>query len=409
MSPYNTLNNFEIHSNSLCISGQTIEQIVNSGLSTPLYIYSKEVIEKNIKLLRNTLPESVKIHYSIKANPFQDLVNYTKDYVDGLEVSSLAEMQTALATGITSTDICLTGPGKSYEELEIAIKNNIMISAESSLELHRLDEIGMERMLKPSVLIRVNPTFTQKRAGMKMASGSSQFGIDAEQVPELLKWIQNSSINLYGFHVYSGSQILDAEAINYSQTKTIELVKELSSMYDKPIKTINMGGGFGIPYFSKHTPLDLSSVAKNMQALLSTIKTGNFELPINPIVELGRYIVGESGIYLCKIIDKKISRGRTYLVTNGGMHHQLAASGNLGQKNRKNFPIYIANKINSSEKEIVTIVGKLCTPLDLIGDNIEISKADVGDFVAVMQSGAYGLSASPINFLGHEPPAELLI
>ena len=407
--PYSPLDNFEIRNNALSISGQSITELIDSGLKTPCFIYSKQIIDKKIKLLRDTLPKSIKIHYSIKANPFPELVSYIKDHVDGLEVSSLAEMKIALATGINSANICLTGPGKSYEELEIAIKNNIVVSAESSLELFRLDEIGSEIMHKPSVLIRVNPTFTQKRAGMKMASGSSQFGIDAEQVPELLKWIDNSCIDFHGFHVYSGSQILDTEALNYSQTKTFELINQLASLCTQPIKTINIGGGFGIPYFSKHQPLDLSAVADNLKSLSPNLEPSNFIHPICPIIELGRYIIGEAGIYLIEVVDKKISRGKVYLVTNGGMHHQLAASGNLGQKNRKNFPVYIANKIDSTEKEIVNIVGKLCTPLDIIGDELEASVAEVGDYVAILQSGAYGYSASPINFLSHELPKEHLI
>jgi len=406
---YSPLDNFEVRNNSLYIAGQSITDLIKSGIKSPCYIYSKEVIEKKIKLLRDTLPAAIRIHYSIKANPFPELVNYIKDYVDGLEVSSIGEMQTALATGISSENICLTGPGKSYEELEIAIKNKIVVSAESSLELHRLDEIGGEIMRKPLVLIRVNPTFTQKRAGMKMASGSSQFGIDAEQVPELLKWIKDSCIDLYGFHIYSGSQIVDLDAICNSQIKTFELINELATLYQLPIKTINIGGGFGIPYFSYHQPLDLNSVAKNLQSLIPTLDIENFTQPINPIIELGRYIVGESGIYLCEIVDKKLSREKIFLVTNGGMHHQLAASGNLGQKNRKNFPVYIANRVNSSQKETVNIVGKLCTPLDILGDQIEVSKAEVGDYVAIFQSGAYGLSASPINFLGHASASEYLL
>ncbi len=407
--PYDPLANFEVRDNALCISGKSITELDEIGIKPPCYLYSKQIITKKIKRLRDTLPESIKIHYSIKANPFPEIVNFITQHVDGLEVSSMAEMKTALATGIDSSSICLTGPGKSYEELEIAIKNGIVISAESKLELHRLDEIGTEIMNKPSVLIRINPTYTQKRAGMKMASGSSQFGIDAEKVPELLKWVQDSCIDLHGFHVYSGSQILDAQAINFSQRKTIELVQELSSVYNKPIKTINMGGGFGIPYFSKHTPLDLGAVGKNMQALLPEIETIGTKGPINTIVELGRYIVGEAGIYTCKVVDKKVSRGKTYLVTNGGMHHQLAASGNLGQRNRKNFPVYIANKINSTTKETVNIVGKLCTPLDLLGDTLELSKAEVGDTIAILQSGAYGYSASPVNFLSQPEAEEHLI
>ncbi len=407
--PYSPLDNFEVRDHNLLISGLNIRDLIKRNVQIPGFIYSKNIIDNKIKLLRDTLPSSIKIHYSVKANPFADLISHVKHRVDGLEVSSLEEMQTALATGIDSKDICLTGPGKSYEELEIAIKNNIIISAESSLELYRLDEIGMERMLKPSVLIRINPDFTQKRAGMKMASGSSQFGIDAEKIPELLKWINGSCINLHGFHVYSGSQILDAEAINYSQRKTFELALNLATLCKEPIKTINLGGGFGIPYFSKHTSLDIKSVARNIESLIPTLNTENFRQPINLIIELGRFIVGESGVYICKVIDKKESRGKTYLVTNGGMHHQLAASGNLGQKNRKNFPIYIANKIDSNVRETVNVVGKLCTPLDILGENVELSQAEVGDYVAIMQSGAYGYSASPINFLSQPKASEILV
>ncbi len=406
---YSPLDNFEIRDNVLCISSQRITDLIKSGINPPCYIYSKQIVDKKINLLRDTLPKSIKIHYSIKANPLPELVNHIKDQIDGLEVSSLAEMKTALATGIDSQNICLTGPGKSYEELEIAIKNKIVISAESSLELHRLDEIGSEIMRKPSVLVRINPPFTQKRAGMKMASGSSQFGIDSEEVPELIKWIESSCIDFHGFHVYSGSQILDIEALSYSQSKTFELINELASLCKQPIKTINIGGGFGIPYFSKHLPLDLNSVSKNLERLIPTLESSNFRQPITPIIELGRYIVGESGIYLSEVVDKKISRGKTYLVTNGGMHHQLAASGNLGQKNRKNFPICIANKIDTSEKEIVNIVGKLCTPLDILGEEAEVSRAEVGDLVAIFQSGAYGYTASPINFLSQPFASEIIL
>lgn len=407
--PYNPLDNFEIRGNSLCISGKSIAELDDSGIKPPCFIYSKQVITEKIKLLRSALPKTIKIHYSIKANPHPALVSFITDSVDGLEVSSLAEMKIALATGIDCHNICLTGPGKSYEELEIAVNHGIVISAESRLELHRLDEIGTEIMHKPSVLIRVNPSYKQKRAGMKMASGSSQFGIDVEQVPELLNWIKDSCIDLHGFHVYSGSQILDADAINYSQNKTIELIEKLSSIYNIPIKSINMGGGFGIPYFTKHTPLELTSIGENMQSLLSSVESIHSDKSINVIVELGRYIVGESGVYICKIADKKISRGKTYLIVNGGMHHHLAASGNLGQKNRKNFPVYIANKIDSPIKEEVNIVGKLCTPLDLLADSLELSQAEVGDYVAILQSGAYGFSASPINFLSQPKANEYLL
>ena len=413
MNKLEFLSQFEIKDNSLCIADKTISQILNEQLGTnsdtPAYIYAKDIILSKVNELRTTLPDKIDIFYSIKANPLQEIINYLKPLIDGYDVSSLKELNLALGTGIVPSKICYTGPGKSDAELEAAVINDVVISAESFLELKRIDGLSRKLSFAAKILIRINPNFIQQRAGMKMASGSSPFGIDAEQLPKIIQWVESSSIDLQGFHIYCGSQILDADAINNTQIKTFELLQETASLCNKPITTFNIGGGFGIPYFEKHTALNLNSVGSNLEDLLSNLHTNNSLHKIKPIIELGRYIVGEAGLYTCKVVDKKVSRGTTYLITNGGMQHHLAASGNLGQKNRKNFPVIVANKINSDKKEKVTIVGKLCTPLDIIAEEIVLNKCEVGDIIAVLQSGAYGLSASPINFLGHPTAAELLI
>lgn len=414
MNKFESLTQFESKENSLCIANKTISQLLSECFGAksdaPVYIYAKDIIRSKVDELRAKLPNEIDIYYSIKANPLQEIINYLKPLLDGYDVSSLNELYLALNTGIEPDRICYTGPGKSDDELSAAISNKVVISAESFLELKRIELLSKNLATTAIILLRVNPNFVQQRAGMKMASGSSPFGIDAEQLPEVIQWIENTSIDLQGFHIYYGSQILDAEAINNTQNKIFELLQEMTSLCNRPITTFNIGGGFGIPYFEKHTPLDLTSVGNNLQNLLSDLHSiSPTYKKTKPIIELGRYIVGEAGIYVCKVIDKKVSRGTTYLITNGGMHHHLAASGNLGQKNRKNYPVIVANKISSDKKERVTIVGKLCTPLDIIAEDIMLNQCEVGDIIAVLQSGAYGLSASPINFLGHTTAAEILI
>ncbi len=409
MDNFNPLDHFGQSDNSLLIGNFKITDINVRGYSTPIYIYSKAVIKSKFSLLRSLLAPEYSIYYSIKANPNKELISYIAQFADGFDVSSIYELDIALETGISSEKICFTGPGKSIGELERAIQSNVLISVESKLEIERIIQLETSSSLTPRLLIRVNPDFTQRRAGMKMASGSSPFGIDEEQLPEIIDWINSTTVHLEGFHIYTGSQILDSNAINDAQNNTFKLIHDLAKTCKNPINTINVGGGFGIPYFSKHHPLDLSSVTDNLNKLLSELDKENFSASLATILELGRFIVGECGVYICQIVDKKVSRGKTYVITDGGMHHHLAASGNLGQKVRKNFPVYVANKLNSEKTEVVTVTGKLCTPLDILAEDVELSESKIGDYIAIMNSGAYSLSASPINFLSHPVAKEILI
>ena len=409
LNNFDPLNQFKIVNNSLSVGNLELSEIFKLGVTTPLYIYSKDIIKDKINILRHLFSTKFKIYYSIKSNPFKDIISYLYQFTDGFDVSSIKELNLALGTGISGSKICYTGPAKSKHEIEAAIKADVVISAESKLEIDNILQIGKSLNIVPSIIIRVNPKFTQHRAGMKMASGPSPFGIDEELVPDIITWVENCKLNLKGFHIYTGSQILDADAINDAQLKVFELLDDLAGRCKQPIDVINVGGGFGIPYFSNHSNLDIVSVANNLNTLLSKTDSKKFSNDICPILELGRYIVGESGIYLCKVIDKKVSRGKKFLITDGGMHHHLAASGNLGQKIRKNFPIYIANNISSNKLEEVTVTGKLCTPLDILAEDVEISESTIGDYIAIMNSGAYGLSASPINFLSHPIAQEVLL
>jgi diaminopimelate decarboxylase len=371
---------------------------------TPFYAHDRARIAARIVELRSHLPAGVQLHYAIKANPMPSLVDFVARHVDGLDVASAGELQCALNSGMRPDDISFAGPGKQPSELRQAVAAGVLINVESAREAQQLASVSRELRLAARVAVRVNPDFELKSSGMKMGGGPKQFGVDAEHVPALVREIAGDGLRFEGFHIFSGSQNLSAEAIVEAQRKSLDLAARLAEEANVSPSIINIGGGFGIPYFPGEKPLDLVPIGKNLQQL-STKVPGNAKL----VIELGRYIVGEAGLYVCRVVDRKVSRGQVFLVTDGGLHHHLAASGNFGQVLRKNYPVVIGNKVEGTSREVASVVGPLCTPLDLLADRIELPHADVGDLLVVFQSGAYGLTASPLAFLSHPPPAEVLI
>ena len=242
---------------------------------------------------------------------------------------------------------------------------------------------------------------------MKMAGGPKQFGIDAEQLPAVLASADMRAVAFEGFHIFAGSQNLRSDAIQEAQSKSLDLAIELARHAPAPVRVLNLGGGFGIPYFPREQALDLEAVGAGMRSIAERAASA---LPgTQLVIELGRYLVGEAGLYVCRVVDRKVSRGHVFLVTDGGLHHHLAASGNFGQVVRKNYPVVVANRVRGVERENASVVGPLCTPLDLLASSMELARADVGDLIAVFHSGAYGLSASPLGFLSHPRPAEALV
>lgn len=398
---------FEVRDGCLCVGGRTLTDISIESENSAFYVYDSSLIANRVRLLRDMLPETVSLHYAIKANPMREVVHAIGHLVDGLDVASSGELELALGTDIDPRDISFAGPGKTVKELHKAVESGVTVNIESETELDRLSMIAESTGRRPRVAVRVNPDFELKSSGMKMSGGPKQFGIDAERVPRVLASMRAMPVEFIGFHIFSGSQNLRPESICESQTKAIELAIELSNHAPTTPSVVNIGGGFGIPYFPGDQPLDLRPIGTNLSTLadIAEDKLPGAEL----VVELGRYIVGEAGLYVCTVLDRKISRGEVFLVTNGGLHHHLSASGNFGQIIRKNYPVVIANRMNSEDIETASVVGPLCTPLDLLADKMTLAKAQIGDLVAIFQSGAYGYTASPHGFLGHEPPKEFLI
>ncbi len=254
--------------------------------------------------------------------------------------------------------------------------------------------------------MRVNPDFELKLSGMKMGGGPKQFGIDAEAVPEALAAIGRLGLAFEGFHIFSGSQNLKSPAICESQQKTIELAIRLAGSAPGAGARAEHRRRLRHPVFSGRRAArpraDRGEPARSRAARKGVAAGAHL------VLELGRYIVGEAGIYVCRVVDRKVSRGQVFLVTDGGLHHHLAASGNFGQVVRKNYPVAIGNKVNGSRREAASVVGPLCTPLDLLADRMDLAEAHPGDLVVVFQSGAYGATASPQGFLSHPSPVEIL-
>jgi diaminopimelate decarboxylase len=392
----------------LAVGGMPLDRLTARVGSTPYFAYDRRLLTDRIQLLRATLPPALHLSYAVKANPMPAVVQHLAGLVDALDVASTLEMQTALDTKMPAGRVTFAGPGKTSAEIVQAVAAGVTIEMESATEAQRVIQAGDLLGIRPRVAVRVNPDFQVKGSGMRMGGGPQQFGVDAEQVPEFLAGLAAADLEVLGFHVFAGSQNLNAEILCEAQRKTAELVLTLADKAPGPVRYVNLGGGFGIPYFDKDTPLDLTAIGTNLAELID-----NRILPYLPdanvAVELGRYIVGECGVYVTRIVDRKVSRGRTYLVVDGGMHHQLAASGNFGQVIRRNYPIAVGNRLAEPAESAATVVGCLCTPLDLLGDDVRLPDAQIGDSIVLFQAGAYGLTASPMAFLGHPPPTEVLV
>lgn len=392
----------------LQVGGLPLTTLAQQIGQTPFYVYERRRLDDRITHLRRYLPSAVKLHYAIKANPMPAIVQHLARVVDGFDVASAQEMELALNAPLPARHISFAGPGKTGAELAQAIDAGVRIEIESAREMHEIARFAKNSERTPLLAVRINPDFEVKGSGMRMGGGPQQFGVDSEEVSALLHQATMMGLKISGLHVFAGSQNLRADILQDIQTRTVELALKVSAQAPAPIEYINIGGGFGIPYFPKDVPLDIAPIGENLNRLVDDrLRPALPQAQV--VIELGRYIVGECGLYVTRVIDRKVSRGQVFLVTDGGLHHQLAASGNFGQVIRRNYPVAIANRMNQMSTETVNVVGCLCTPLDLLADKVELPIAEVGDFVVIFQSGAYGLTASPVNFLSHPVPPEILV
>ena len=401
------MNQFPVKGGEVVVGGVGLSTLAARVGQTPFYAYDRSLLRARVAELRSVLPREVKLHYAMKANPMPAVVGFMAGLVDGIDVASGGELRVALDAGANPLEVSFAGPGKRDAELRQAVASQVLINVESFREVDALGVICRDLGLPARVAVRVNPDFELKGSGMKMGGGPRQFGVDVEQVPELLANIAGAGLSFEGFHLFAGSQNLRSDAICDAQQKSYELALRLAHDAPAPVRSINLGGGFGIPYFPGEQRLDLAPVGDKLAHLARRAQT---DFPDGALViELGRYLVGEAGVYVTRIVDRKVSRGQVYLVADGGLHHHLSASGNFGQVVRKNYPVTISSEALSPEREAASVVGPLCTPLDLLADRMLMPVAKVGDLAVVFQSGAYGATASPQGFLGHPNCVEVLV
>lgn len=390
----------------LRIGGDTVDALIARAGDTPLFVYDMGAVRRRVARLRNAVPSGVALHYAIKANPNADLLAALAPLVDGLDVASSGELERALAV-VPGRAISFASPGKRDDELRAAIEAGATINLESSGEADRALAIAARCCITPRLAIRVNPDFELRGSGMKMGGRASPFGVEPDAAVALARHVIAAGADWRGWHIFAGSQALDTAALIDTQAATLALAARLSAETGAVPPLVNLGGGFGVPYFAGDAPVNVEAIgialAERLANLPDSLAGARFAL------ELGRWFVAEAGVYLTRIVDRKVSRGETFLICDGGMNHQLAATGNLGAVVRRNYPVAIAGTMNAPGTETVNIVGPLCTPLDRVSDRVALPPARVGDVVAVFLAGAYGLSASPTGFLGHPVPAEIVI
>jgi len=398
---------YEALGGELAVDGRRASELLAEAGRTPLFVYSRALLNARVAELRAALPKRIGLNFAIKANPHPDVLAHMEPLVDGFDIASSGELALTQATKIDPSRVSFAGPGKRDDELEPAIAAGVTLNCESSGEAERSLAIGQRIGKAPRIAIRVNPSFELKGSGMKMGGGAKQFGVDADKVPALAKHVIAEGADWRGLHIFTGSQALSAEAIIETQGNVLNLAAELNEEIGESLPKLNMGGGFGIPYFPGDEPLDLAAIGEALHGYVANLPLALAGTDL--CLELGRYLIGEAGVYLCRVIDRKESHGTTYLVTDGGLHHQLAASGNFGTVVRRNYPVAIASRFDAEADDVVNVVGCLCTPLDRLADQALMPRADVGDIVAVFCAGAYGATSSPSAFLGHGPAAEILI
>ncbi len=382
----------------LGIAGHPASHWAEQG--TPVFVYDRALIAARIAEVRAALP-GVTLHYAIKANPLPELVAWMTGQVDGLDVASGGELALALASGAKPATIGFAGPGKTDAELRAALAAGVKLHVESAGELERIAALGGRE-----VALRLNPAFELKGSGMRMGGRASPFGIDAEEAPAVAARAMALGVRVSGLHVYAGSQTLSAPGVIEAQAATLALAAEFVAVTGVRLDTLNLGGGFGIPYFDKDMPLDLHVVGEALTGALVTRPPTLKDTQL--VVELGRYLVGEAGVYLTRVVDVKSSRGQNFVVVDGGLHHQLAASGNFGTVIRRNYPLANASRYGQPATITADVCGCLCTPLDRLGEKVALPETCAGDLLAIFMAGAYGASASPAAFLGHGPAREIL-
>jgi diaminopimelate decarboxylase len=390
-------------------SGVPISEIARE-YGTPFYLYHGETIVDRVRRVREAL--GTEVSYSVKANPSLGVCQLiAREKEAGAEVASSGELTVARAAGFEPEDIVFAGPGKTDDELRRVVDEGIFADNVESLgEIDRLARIAGEMGRKIGVGLRINPTAQLMGSQMRMGGTVGQFGMDQAELEEAVeKTLSHPELILRGVHVYTATQVFEVEPLLEHCRNIFEIALEAADHAGRPLEMIDFGGGFGVPYFEKMSEFDLDSFGEGFRELLKTYRSDPRLEGCRFVFELGRYLVADAGVYVTRAVDVKQTRGKTFVVTDGGMNHHLTATGNMGQVFRKSYPLLNLTRMSGVPEEGVAVAGPCCTPLDTFGSNISLAEPEVGDLIGVFYSGAYGFSASNLGFLSHPSPAEVLL
>jgi diaminopimelate decarboxylase len=391
-------------------------RLAANRVGTPSYVYFYDRIRSRVEELHSAFGGRFQISYAVKANPNAALLRLLKSEIELLDVSSGGELKLALDSGYNAEQLRFSGPGKSVPELRLAVSSGCSkMIVESTSELEDLDAICAEDGRSITVLIRVNPQKVPRGFGVNMSGRPSQFGVDEEELADLFRGASKlKHVSIAGLHIYAGTQCLDPEAIVENFSNYIEIFRTYAPMCPGGLSDVIFGSGIGIPYHDRDEPVNLYDIAKQVNPMLDEMRRDHHLQNVNCILEIGRLLVGEAGYFLTRVLRKKQSRGKSIRILDGGMNCHLAACGHFGTmipRNYRMFRLPISNSPGHSTEQMkrYELFGPLCTTIDQLGRAVELPPLDVGDVIAIACSGAYGASASPVNFISHGPPREAVV
>lgn len=390
--------------------GVALADVVDRA-GTPCYLYHGGVVLEQLERVRAAVGPDVEVAYSVKANPSLALTQLLARAGAGAEVASAGELHLALAAGVDPERIVFAGPGKTEDELRRAVRAGIFaVNVESLGEIERLARVAEGEGRDVGVGLRINPAQPLIGSHMRMGGRPTQFGVDEADLERAVALVESKPrLRLRGLHVYTATQVFDADALVEHARNVFDLAARVADAAGRPLEMIDFGGGFGIPYFEHLEPFDLDRFGAGLRPLLDERLSDPRLAGARFILELGRYLVAEAGVYLTRVVDVKQSRGKTFVVTDGGMNHHISATGNWGQVFRKPYPILNVSADPAAALEQTDLVGPCCTPLDMFGTDIQMALPQPGDIIGVFLSGAYGYSVSSLKFLSHPEPAEVLV
>lgn len=382
---------------------------VAQSFGSPAYVYFTQPIEQRVKELKAAFGTRFQFSFAAKSNPNPALLRWLAHHIEFLDVSSIGEFRLGVDAGWDPSRSSFTGPGKRNFELREAIEEGIgELVLESVREAIAADEIARSLGRTQRVLIRIAPSHVPKGFGDHMAGRPCAFGIDQEQMNlEIPQILELANLHVVGLHIYSGTQCLKAQAVCDNYRNFLSIFREICNKFDLRPEKLVFGSGLGIPYHDGDAALDLRATAQGIVEDLDALKLEHRFADTNLILELGRYLVGEAGYFLTRVISVKESRGRRIGICDGGLNNHLAASGHFGMVIHRNYTMH---KIGGDDfRETIDLVGPLCTSIDRLASGVMLARVEEGDLIAIHNSGAYGLTASPIHFISHAPPHEILV